>query len=164
MFWISIILIFMCIIGFILTYCIDPLCIFTIKVQNADTSEIQKLSEDYVNSLGIKINKSIKYRFVRYTSDKGLESDVGDDILLGTFHVWNNTYYIDISIDLNDKLMTRMLTKIVKHETRHMIVEYMREKDIIDLSSYTEEVANEDNKYYNDLFDSGIFLLKEAGE
>ena len=37
----------------------------------------------------------------------------------------------------------------------------MRDKKIIDLVKYTEEIAQEKNTYYNHLFDSGIYLLKE---
>ena len=42
-----------------------------------------------------------------------------------------------------------------------MLVEYMRDKDIIDLSKYTEEIAQEKNERYNELFNCGMYLLKE---
>ena len=54
-----------------------------------------------------------------------------------------------------------MLEEIVIHETRHLVVEYLKDEKIIDLTKYTEEIAQCENSYYNNLFDSGIYLLKE---
>lgn len=155
MFWISIILMIGLLIGFTLTYLIDPTKKIYMKEQSIDPASIQELSEQYVGCLGVKIDKPIVYRFVRYTT-KGYDPD--EEILLGTFHEWNDKYYIDISVDL---YKTSSLKDTVIHETRHMLVEYMRDKKIIDLVKYTEEIAQEKNKYYNDLFNSGIYLLKE---
>ena len=84
--------------------------------------------------------------------------DITKKILLGTFHEWNGTYYIDISIDLH-RLYS--ITSVVIHETRHMIVEYLRDEKIIDLMNYTEEIASEQNDHYNNLFNEGLYLLKE---
>lgn len=158
MFWVSLIMIFICICLFILTYYIDPLALINLSVQRVDPSSIQEISENYVTNLGIEIDKPIEYRFVRYLHDNGYEAEAGETIVLGTFHVWNNTYYIDISVDL---YKSEHLESTVIHETRHMIVEYLRLKQIIDLNKYTEEIAQRKNTYYNSLFNSGIQLLKE---
>ena len=158
MFWVSLIVIIFCICLFILTYCVDVIGLWNLSVQSVDSSSIQEISEEYVNSLGIEINVPIEYRFVRYLHDSGYEAEVGETIVLGTFHVWNGTYYIDISVDL---YKSEELESIVIHETKHMIVEYLRENKIINLNKYTEEIAQEKNHYYNSLFDSGVQLLKE---
>lgn len=155
MFWISIILIIGLLISFSLTYIIDPTKKIYMKEQSIDPASIQELSERYVGSLGVSVDKPIVYRFVRYSTRV---YDADEEILLGTFHEWNDKYYIDISVDL---YKTSSLKDTVIHETRHMLVEYMRDKKIIDLTKYTEEIAQEKNKYYNNLFDSGIYLLKE---
>ena len=34
-------------------------------------------------------------------------------------------------------------------------------KKIIDLTKYTEEITQWENAYYNNLFNSGVYLLKE---
>ena len=104
---------------------------------------------------GITVDKPIVYRFVYYK-----HNDVTDDkILLGTFHEWNGTYYIDISADL---YKMNKLNEIVIHEMRHMIVEYLKDKKIIDLTKYTEEIAGQKDVYYDSLFDSGVYLLREV--
>lgn len=161
MFWVSLIMILFCIFIFILTYFIDPLAMLNLSVQSVDSKSIQEISEEYVNSLGIEIDKPIEYRFVRYLHDNGYNAEAGETIVLGTFHVWNGTYYIDISVDL---YKMSELKHTVIHETRHMIVEYLRMKKIIDLNKYTEEIAQEKNNYYNSLFDSGVQLLREQQE
>lgn len=155
MFWLSIILMIGLMIGFSVTYIIDPVKKIYMKEQSIDPASIQELSEQYMESLGVNVDKPIVYKFVRYTT-KGYDPD--EEILLGTFHEWNNTYYIAISVDL---YKTASLKNTVIHETRHMLVEYMRDKKNIDLVKYTEEIAQEKNTYYNHLFDSGIYLLKE---
>ena len=129
------------------------------KVQNVNETSIKEISEIYVKSLGIKIDKPIVYRFVKYSNNSKIKSK--DEVLLGTFHKWNGTYYIDISVDLY-KMST--LASVVIHETRHMIVEYLKEENIINLDKYTEEIAQEKNNYYNNLFDSGVYLLKKSQE
>lgn len=153
MFWVSIFLMLVLVSGFVLTYIINPTEKSIMVPLKIDSRAIQDASEQYVRCLGIKIDKPIEYRFVKYKSQ-----NEEDGVLLGTFHEWNGVYYIDISVDL---YKTSRLNEIVIHETRHMLVEYMRDKKIIDLGKYTEEIAQEKNKYYNDLFDSGIYLLKE---
>ena len=158
MFWVSLIVIIFCICLFILTYCVDVIGLWNLSVQSVDSSSIQEISEEYVNSLGIEIDVPIEYRFVRYLHDNGYEAEAGETIVLGTFHVWNGTYYIDISSDL---YKSEELESIVIHETKHMIIEYLRENKIINLNKYTEEIAQEKNHYYNSLFDSGVQLLKE---
>ncbi len=139
--------------GFAVTYMIDPIAKIYMKEQSIDPTSIEDLSKRYVRSLGISIDEPIKYRFVRYQHENE------DEVLLGTFHKWNNTYYIDISVDL---YKSSLLDEVVVHETRHMIVAYLHEKNIIDLVKYTEEIAQEKNSYYNSLFDSGVYLLKES--
>lgn len=161
MFWVSLIMILFCIFMFIFTYCIDPISLFYFRAQSVDPSSIQKISEDYVSNLGIKIDMPIKYRFVRYLHDNGYKAKVGETIVLGTFHVWDGIYYIDISVDLykSDKLES-----IVIHETRHMIVEYLNATKIINLTKYTEKIAQFENTYCNLLFDNGVKLLKKQQE
>ena len=153
MFWFSIITFFVFVSGFILTYVIDPTTQTMMKVRKMDTTSIETISTQYVESLGIVINKPIVYRFVRYN----YTNKNSDKELLGTFHEWNGKYYIDISLDLYN---TSSLKTVVIHETRHMIVSYLSEQDVVNLSKYTEEIAQEKNSYYNNLFDSGVYLLK----
>lgn len=156
--FISILLILVLIIVFTCTYIIDVSSLRTVKeVCDIDPTLIKELSEQYVDSLGVeKIEIPIIYKFVRYKNSYDKEHN-----LLGTFHKWHNAYYIDINSDLlqnQDKLKS-----IVIHETRHLIVAYLKDKDIIDLEEYTEEIAEEINSYYNNLFDSGVYLLKTNG-
>ena len=162
MFWVSLIMIFVCVVLFILTYYVDPLALINLKEQSVDPSSIQEISEEYVNGLGIEIDKPISYRFVRYINDRGYEAEAGETIVLGTFHVWNGTYYVDISVDLYR--LDETLKHTVIHETRHMIVEYLKAKQIVNLDKYTEEIAQEKDANYNNLFDSGVHLLKMQQE
>lgn len=154
MFWVSIILFIIMIIGFSITYIIDPVEKIYLKPQGVDPTSIKELSEQYVSCYDIKIDKPIIYRFVRY-------QDKTDEILLGTFHEWNGTYYIDISVDL---YKSSQLVATVLHETRHMIVEYCRDQGVIDLSKYTEEIAQEESEYYKTLFNCAVHLLQEKQE
>lgn len=94
---------------------------------------------------------------MRFKTDEGFGSKNGEIILLGTFHEWNDVYYIDISIDL---YKISGLESTVIHETRHMLVQELKNEKIIDLTKYTEEIAQNNNEYYNNLFDSAIDLLK----
>lgn len=157
MFWIAIILFIFLLVGFIFTYIIDIASLINVELQNVDTESISKISEEYVESLGITIDKPIEYRFVHFKYNDKNE----DRVLLGGFHKWNNTYYIDISVDLY-RLST--LKETVIHETRHMLVEYLKDENIIDLTDYTEEIAESENNYYNNLFNSGIYLWKKENE
>lgn len=153
MFWVSIVLFFVMIIGFTITYLIDPTEKIYMKEQSIDPTPIKELSEKYVECMGIKVDVPIKYRFVRYQHENNGE------FLLGTFHKWNGTYYIDISVDL---YKTSQLAGVVIHETRHMVVQYLKDENIIDLNKYTEEIAEEKNDYYNNLFNSSVYLLRES--
>ena len=157
MFWVFIIIFIVLIIGFVTTYIIDPTSSLYMTKYKIDPESIEKASQSYVDGLGITIDKPIEYCFVRYR-DKGYEANAGDEILLGTFHEWNGVYYINISVDL---YKGSLLDDIVIHETRHMIVEYLKDKKIIDLTKYTEEIAQGEKTYYNNLFNSGVYLLKE---
>ena len=163
MFWIATILLVVFIFAYVTTFIIDPTTSMYMKVQSIDETSIKEISEQYINSLGIKINKPIVYRFVRYTNEDHFKrSKTGvATVLLGTFHEWNNCYYIDISVNLYH--MT-MLYETVKHETRHMIVQELKNEKIIDLTEYTEEIAQEKNETYNNLFNCGVKLLKEEQE
>ena len=154
MFWLTIILFIFLFVVFIFTYFIDATALAHIKPQGIDTSSISEISEEYVKNLGVVINKPIEYKFVHFKYNDKSE----DEILLGTFHEWNETYYIDISADL---YKMDSLKEIVIHETRHMLVEFLNDEDIIDLTRYTEEIAKEENNYYNNLFNSGIYLWKK---
>ena len=60
-----------------------------------------------------------------------------------------------------DLYKTSSLNSIVIHETRHMLVEYMRDNGVIDLNKYTEEIAQEKDERCNNLFNCGMYLLKE---
>ena len=160
MFWVTIILFIALILGFISTYVIDPTTYFNMKVQNVDETSIKEISENYVKNLGIKINKPVVYRFVKYKNGYDFKK-VKDNVLLGTFHEWNGTYYIDISIDL---YKMSALSDIVIHETRHMIVEYLKDEKIINLDEYTENIAQETDAYCNNLFENGVNLLKDVQE
>lgn len=153
MFWVSIILFVVMIIGFVVTYVIDPTSKIYMKEQDIDPTSIRELSERYVLRLGVDVDTPVNYRFVSYQNEKE------DEVLLGTFHKWNGEYYIDISVDL---YKSSRLEAVVIHETRHMIVAYLHENNILDLNKYTEEIAQEKNDYYNDLFDSGVYLLRES--
>lgn len=157
MFWVSIIVFIVLIIGFITTYIIDPTSNLYMTKYKINPVSIKNISEKYLSDLGITIDRPIEYSFVRY-KDSGYEADPDEEILLGTFHEWNGVYYINISVDL---YKGSLIDDIVIHETRHMIVEYLKDEKIIDLTKYTEEIAEGDNIYYNNLFNSGIFLLKE---
>lgn len=162
MFWVSLIVFILLVIMFVstftFTYFVDLTSISNIKVQDVDTTVIKDLSESYVKTCEITIDTPIVYRFVKYNKD-AYDTNSDETILLGTFHEWNDTYYIDISIDLKDT--PDELADIVEHETRHMIVDYLKDTNIIDLEKYTEEIAQKKNIYYNELFNSGIYLLKE---
>lgn len=162
MFWITVVLFVMLVFIFTITYLVDPSVCIIMKVQNVDETSIKDLSEEYVNNLGIEIDKPIVYRFVRYRSDRGFRDESGEEITLGTFHEWNGVYYIDISVDLY-RLLTSLRYTVI-HETRHMIVRHLKNKKIINLEKYTEEIASEEDIYYNDLFNSGIYLLKKSQE
>lgn len=155
MFWVSLIMIIGLILGFLVTYVVDPTKKIYMKEQSIDPVSIKNISEQYVRCFDVEVDKPIVYRFVRYSLTA---YDEDEEVLLGTFHEWNDTYYIDISVDL---YKTSSLNSTVIHETRHMLVEYMRDKDIIDLSKYTEEIAQEKNERYNELFNCGMYLLKE---
>lgn len=157
MFWVSIIIFIVLIIGFVITYVIDPTSSLYMTKYEIDPESIEEASQSYVDGLGITIDKPIEYCFVRYR-DKGYKANPGDEILLGTFHEWNGVYYINISVDL---YKSSLLDDIVIHETRHMIVEYLKDKKIIDLTKYTEKIAQGEDIYYNNLFNSGVYLLKE---
>ena len=157
MFWVSIIIFIVLIIGFVTTYIIDPTSSLYMTRYKINPESIEEASQSYVDGLGITIDKPIEYCFVRYR-DKGYKAHPGEEILLGTFHEWNGVYYINISVDL---YKGSLLDDIVIHETRHMVVEYLKDKKIIDLTEYTEEIAQGENDYYNNLFNSGVYLLKE---
>lgn len=157
MFWVSIIMIIGLVLGFLLTYVIDPTKKIYMKEQSIDPVSIKDISEQYVRCFGVEIEKPINYRFVRYKVNLD-----NDDILLGTFHEWNDAYYINISVDLYKA--SNSLNSTVIHETRHMLVEYLRDEDIIDLTEYSEEIAQEKDERYNELFNCGMCLLKEKQE
>lgn len=158
MFWVSLTVFLIFVLTFVFTYVIDPVTIITMAKQPLSSSDIKDISEEYVSNLGVEIVHPIKYRFVRY-KDGGYEgTDFGDEVLLGTFHEWNGVYYIDISVDM---YKNKRLKEVVVHETRHMLVEYMKDEKIINLVKYTEEIAEGDNLNFNELFNIGINLLKE---
>lgn len=158
MFWLTTILLVGYIIAYIVTYIIDPTESIYTRQQSIDTTSIKEISEEYVQSLGIEIKKPICYKFVTYKHEEQMtHSTPSNAMLLGTFHEWNDTYYIDISANL---YKLNLLKEIVIHETRHMVVQELKNEKIINLLDYTEEIAQGDNKIYNDLFDNSVKLLK----
>lgn len=157
MFWISLTVFLLFVIAFVATYIIDPVACFCMSRQDIDSRTIQKISEEYVSDLGVSVDYPIEYNFVRY-SDGGYKAKSGEEILLGTFHEWNGKYYIDISVDL---YKGALLKEVVIHETRHMLVEYMKDEKIINLTKYTEEIAEQESSHFCELFNNGIHLLKE---
>ena len=162
MFWISLIVFFILIImfasTFIFTYFVDLTSVSNIQVQNEDTKFIKELSETYIKTCEITIDTPIVYRYVKYNKN-AYDTNLNNITLLGTFHEWNGTYYIDISIDLKDD--SKELIYVVEHETRHMIVDYLKDMGIVDLEKYTEEIARRENIYYDELFNGGVYLLKQ---
>ena len=160
MFWIASVLLVVFVFIYVATFVIDPTTSMYMKVQSVDETSIRKISESYVKNLGIKIDKPICYRFVKYTNEDRFKRKKGDNstVILGTFHEWNGTYYIDISMNV---YKMSMFHDVVVHETRHMIVQELRNKRIINLDKYTEEIAEQENKLYDDIFNSGVNLLKE---
>lgn len=160
MFWMTIVLIFVLIFAFITAYVIDPTTLTYVKVQkNMDINPIKGISEEYVDMLGVTIDKPIVYRFVKYRKDNGFDADPEEEITLGTFHEWNSVYYIDISKDLYE---SSLLGQIVIHETRHMLVRYLYEQKIINLSKYSEDIARGIDSNYDGLFNNAVILLKKA--
>lgn len=156
MFYVSIILMIFLLCSFVVTYIVDPITVFSTRTVKPDTGVIEEVAQEYMKSLGVTIDKPVVYRFVKY---KYNELDTVDDVLLGTFHEWNRKYYIDISSDLLSH--ESILNATIKHETRHLIIAYLKDKKIIDLIKYTEEIAYEKDSHYDDLFNSGIYLLKQ---
>ena len=80
MFWISILIFVILIIGFVVTYIIDPTSNLSMDKQSINPISIETISEKYVTSLGIDIDVPIEYSFVRY-KDGGYEADIGEEIL-----------------------------------------------------------------------------------
>lgn len=158
MFCVSLFLLFLLFFAFLFTYVIDLTGLIHSERQISDAHSIKIISEDYVNSFGIEVDMPIKYNFVKYrawTTSK-------DGVLLGTFHEWNGAYYIDISADIDDM---SVFEDTVKHETRHMLVEYLKDQKIIDLTNYTEQIARNNSEFYNDIFNKfmGLLNMKQEG-
>ena len=159
MFWIATILLVILTLTYIITFVVDPTSLIFMQPQNIDSERIKILSEEYIDSLELKIKKPIHYYFVKYRHQEWFTHDDPEGTsLLGTFHEWNGEYYIHIASCLCDT--PTMLKEIVRHEVRHMLVQEMKDEKIIDLLSYTEEIALEDNETYNDLFIAGVELLR----
>lgn len=55
MFWVSIV-----IFAIVFTYLVDPIMLTEMKIQNIDTTSIEEISEEYVNSL------RYRYRYADY--------------------------------------------------------------------------------------------------
>ena len=96
MFWVASILVIVLVFAIVVTYIIDPTTSIYMKVQSIDETSIKEMSESYVKSLGITINKPISYRFVKYQHEDSFKARKSgpETVLLGTFHEWNGTYYI----------------------------------------------------------------------
>lgn len=119
-----------------------------------DKTVIENISQEYLNSLELTMDKPIVYNFVKY---KETATDPLDLVTLGSFYEWDNKYYINISSNI---VSERRLREVIIHETRHMVVEYLKNNDILDLSDYTEEIAQGTNKCYNALFFSAVDVAK----
>lgn len=157
MFWLMLILLAWYMFSFLSLYVIDIVTVLNMRVQKIDTTSIETISKNYIkNEYGITVNKPIVYRFVKYKYDKGSKAKPGEQILLGTFHKWNGKYYIDISVDLYNM---SALESTVIHETRHLLVEYLKDEKIINLEKYSEQIAQQ-NSYFNNIFDNSMELLK----
>jgi len=51
MFWIAIVIFFVLLFGFTVSYLVDPTTTLDMKVQNLDTTSIKEISEKYVSNL-----------------------------------------------------------------------------------------------------------------
>lgn len=51
MFWIAIVIFFVLLFGFTLSYLVDPTTTLDMKVQDLDTTSIKEISEKYVSNL-----------------------------------------------------------------------------------------------------------------
>ena len=159
MFWVSTIILAIFIGAYIVTYLIDPTTTIFMNIKDDDAAAVEEIMREYLDSLEVIIEKPVCCRFVEYKHEDRFTSKCDENtILLGTFHEWNNVYFIDISTYLKDK---HNLFDTVRHETRHMLVQELKHKKIIDLTEYTEDIAQENNEIYNELFECGIKLLKE---
>lgn len=74
MFWIASVLLVVLVFAIVITYIIDPTTSIYMKVQSIDETSIKEMSENYVKSLGITINKPISYRFVKYQHEDGFKT------------------------------------------------------------------------------------------
>ena len=158
MFWIAIVTQVILALVILMGYVVDPLTTFSMNEQEEiDPTPIKNISNAFVASYDVKIDKPVVYRFVKFTCNQDKDDNPAKEVLLGTFHEWNSKYYIDISADLNE---TSLLNYVVIHETKHLLVQQMKTKKIIDLTKYTEEIARGNDSYYNELFDGAVHLLK----
>jgi len=153
MFWVIVTIICIMISVLLVTYVINPMALIYTKEQNVNHSSIQEYMNSYIESLDINIDKPIECKFVEFKQNT---NEIGE-VILGTFYEWNDTYFINITIGLYDNIR---LESIVKHETRHMIVSYLKSTGVIDLEKYSEEIAEGINDDYNNLFNDSINLLK----
>lgn len=60
MFWVSIVIFVFLIFAIVFTYLVDPIMLTEMKIQNIDTTSIEEISEEYVNSL------RYRYRYADY--------------------------------------------------------------------------------------------------
>ena len=60
MFWVSIVIFVFLIFAIAFTYLVDPIMLTGMKIQNIDTTSIEEISEEYVNSL------RYRYRYADY--------------------------------------------------------------------------------------------------
>lgn len=142
---------------FLKTHVIDLTALTYMRKRNTwNPAVIQNISEYYVESCGITIDKPIKYEFVKYR-DMDKAKKPTDEVTFGTFHEWNGTYYICIADEIKE---SALIQYVVIHETRHMMVDYLKDEGVIDLDKYTEEIAESNNIFYNNVFDSSVDLLE----
>lgn len=94
-----------CVLTCILYLLIDPILLVSCRKTHKDTNEIKQLTVQYLNELGITIDKPIEYRFVRYIGSERKNSTVG------TFHVYKNKYVISVSEEFYDYLRIRNNSK-----------------------------------------------------
>ena len=66
MFCVSIILMVFLICSFTVAYIVDPITISSTITTEPDTGVIKEISQEYIKSLEIVIDKPIVYRFVKY--------------------------------------------------------------------------------------------------
>ena len=94
-----------CVGACILYLLIDPVLLISCHKTDKNTNEIKQLTEQYLNELGVTIDKPIEYRYVKYIGSERKK------LTAGTFHVYKNKYVISVSEEFYDYLRIRHNSK-----------------------------------------------------